>query len=390
MTQSKPTSTAASVPASEAVKPCVFIMAGGTGGHVFPGLAVAEALSARGYVVHWLGTERGLEARLVPAAGITLHCLEMQGLRGKGLRRYLTMPFVLLRAVRQAAHFFSVMRPVCVVGMGGYAAAPGGIAAFLRRIPLVLHEQNAVAGLTNRALAPLARKTLSAYPNQLTRKANSAVVGNPLRGSITAMPKPTERFLQRTGPLRLLVLGGSLGAQALNTFVPQALALGPEASRPIVWHQAGRDKVQGALAGYEKTGLFAQEVQADHAPPEEGIQVCAFIENMPAAYAWADLVLCRAGALTVSEISAVGVAAVFVPYPYAVDDHQTQNAQFLVDAGAALSLQESSLTADRLSQYLFEWLTDRAALLEKAERAWAAGQRQATEAVVAAILAVRR
>lgn len=386
MTQSAPTSTSA----TEADKPCVFIMAGGTGGHVFPGLAVAEALQSRGYAVHWLGTERGLESRLVPAADIPLHCLDMQGLRGKGLRRYITMPFVLLKAVWQARGFFSKLRPICVVGMGGYAAAPGGLAAFLGRIPLVLHEQNAVAGLTNRALAPLAKRTLSAYPNQLTQKSNSAVVGNPLRGSITTLPSPVERFAQRQGPLRLLVLGGSLGAQSLNGVVPEALGFGNEDAMPIVWHQAGREKVEGALSAYKKAGFAAETVSADHAPPMAGVQVSAFIEDMPAAYAWADLVVCRAGALTVSEISAAGVAALFVPYPYAVDDHQTRNAQFLVDAGAAQSQQEADLTSERFSKILFEWLTDRATLLEKAERAWAAGQRQATEAVVSAILAVSR
>lgn len=375
-------------------QPCVFIMAGGTGGHVFPGLAVAETLQAQGYTVHWLGTARGLEARLVPKAGIRLHCLDMQGLRGKGLVRYFTMPFVLVKAVWQALRFYRANRPICVIGMGGYAAAPGGVAAFLSRTPLVLHEQNAVAGLTNRALAPLAKKILSAYPNQLTHKSNSQVVGNPLRGAIVSLPSPRERFSDRKGPLRLLVLGGSLGARALNECLPSALALMAQQKAagelPIVWHQAGREKVADTMGCYAQSGVAAAQGRSDQKPPVDGVWVSDFIEDMPAAYAWADLVVCRAGALTVSEISVAGVAAIFVPYPYAVDDHQTQNAQYLVEAGAALSLQESILTPAILAEHLCELLQDRQALLEKAERARAAGQPNATATVVEAIVAASR
>jgi len=375
----------------ECDKPCVFVMAGGTGGHVFPGLAVAERLQARGYTIRWLGTARGLEARVVPAAQIQLNCLEMQSLRGKGVKRYLMMPFVLAKAVMQARKLFKTYQPVCVVGMGGYAAAPGGVAAFLSRVPLLLHEQNAVAGLTNRALAPLAQTVLSAYPNRLTKKHPDAVVGNPLRGAITALPTPAERFANRPGPLRVLVLGGSLGAKALNETVPAALGLSDVENLSItVWHQAGRDKVDAALKAYVHAGLQAIEVGAEHAPPNAGIQVTAFIENMPAAYGWADLVVCRAGALTVSEVSAAGVAAVFVPYPYAVDDHQTHNAQFLVGAGAAVSIQESDLTPAVLAHQLTALLVDRDTLLQKAECAYEVGNRDAARVVMEAVLRIAK
>jgi UDP-N-acetylglucosamine--N-acetylmuramyl-(pentapeptide) pyrophosphoryl-undecaprenol N-acetylglucosamine transferase len=338
--------------------------------------------------VHWLGTAQGLEARLVPAAGIPLHCLEMRGLRGKGLKRYGVMPFVLIKAIWRAMKLFSALRPVCVIGMGGYAAAPGGVAAALRRTPLLLHEQNAVAGLTNRALAPLAKTILSAYPNQLTAK-RGKVVGNPLRGAITDLPEPTARFAERAGSLRLLVLGGSLGAKALNEMVPAALGLA-DTVKPVVWHQAGRAKVEATVLAYDQAGfdVSASEVdQTDEAqvPPVEGVQVSAFISDMPAAYAWADLVVCRAGALTVSEISAAGLAAIFVPYPYAVDDHQTHNAQFLVDAGAAVSWRESDLTPERLAHSLAELLVNREQLLARAERARAVGQLQSAVVVTDAI-----
>jgi len=373
------------------LRPCVAIMAGGTGGHVFPALAVAALLRERGYDVVWLGTARGLEAQVVPANNIPLHTLTIGGLRGKGIKGYLTLPFALLRAVRQAFNWMRVLQPVCVLGMGGYAAGPGGLAAFLRGIPLVLHEQNAVAGLTNRALAPLARRVLTAYPNSLSRTLKSAIVGNPLRNDFNQVAPPQIRYAERTGPVRLLVLGGSLGAQALNEMLPQALGLAREALNELsVWHQAGRGKAQATQQQYIDAGFSSQLRVSDEQLDVEGIHVTEFIDNMADAYAWADLVVCRGGALTVSEISLVGVASVFIPFPYAVDDHQTRNAQYLVDAGAARCYQQSELTSENFAKSLVELLKSREGLMDMAQSAREAAKPHATEAVVDAIVSVIR
>ncbi|MEJ2742155.1 MAG: undecaprenyldiphospho-muramoylpentapeptide beta-N-acetylglucosaminyltransferase [Gammaproteobacteria bacterium] len=368
--------------------PVVCIMAGGTGGHVFPGLALAERLVAKGYCVQWLGTPRGMEAQLVPSRGITLHTLPIVALRGKGWRRYVRIPFTLVGAVWQAVRCLRKMSPLCVIGMGGYVAGPGGLAAYLLRIPLVVHEQNAVAGLTNRLLAPLARYVLTAYPNQLCRWRSCQTVGNPLRDALTQMATPTQRYGNRSGALRILVLGGSLGAQALNEILPRALGIvfADRADRPIVWHQAGRGKCDGATAAYDAAGFSAELASpVEDEAPLEGVRVAAFISDVAVAYAWADLVICRAGALTVSELSVVGVAAVLVPYPHAVDDHQTQNAQFLVNAKAALCVQQAGLSSESFAAVLGPLLQNRDRLRVLAEHARAVASPDATDRVVSIV-----
>jgi len=316
----------------------VLIMAGGTGGHVFPGLAVADCLRERGVPVIWLGTRQGLEARLVPAAEIEMEWLAIRGLRGNGLLGWLLAPLRLLRALTQALGVIRRHRPRAVLGLGGYVAGPGGLAAWLLRRPLVIHEQNAVAGLTNRLLARLARRVLCGFPTRFHGRCDVQVVGNPVRGAIHAVPDPDSRLADRTGPMRVLVVGGSLGALALNRLVPRALALMPANQRPRVRHQAGARTLEAAREAYAENQVDAE--------------VSAFIEDMAAAYAWADLVICRAGALTVSELAAAGVASCLVPLPLAVDDHQTANARYLSDAGAAMLLPQASLSPESLAAQL--------------------------------------
>lgn len=340
----------------------LLIMAGGTGGHVIPGLAVADAMRRRDWRVVWLGTAAGLETRLVPEQGIRLETLDMAGVRGKGVARLALLPLHLLRAFAQAWRILGRIKPDAVLGMGGYAAFPGGMMAVLRHIPLILHEQNARAGLTNRILAQIADAILLGLPGAL---AKATWVGNPVRESITALPEPASRIAGHAGPLRLLVIGGSLGAAALNALVPQALArISPE-RRPLVKHQAGGKHLDALRAHYETAGVAAE--------------CTAFIDDMAAAYAWADVVLCRAGASTVSEVAAGGIAAGFVPFPYAVDDHQTANARTLTDAGAGWLLPQSALDA----QALADWLSglDRDHLIARATRARALAKPHAAAAV---------
>jgi UDP-N-acetylglucosamine--N-acetylmuramyl-(pentapeptide) pyrophosphoryl-undecaprenol N-acetylglucosamine transferase len=326
------------------------IMAGGTGGHIIPALAVADVLRERGWAIEWLGTASGLEARLVPERGYHLNTLNMAGVRGKGALRFVWLPLQLLRAFAQAMSLLRRLRPRVVLGMGGYAAFPGGMMAALLNIPLVLHEQNARAGLTNRVLAHVADAVLLGMPGAI---AQGHWVGNPVRTEIAALSDPAERLAQRTGPLRLLVIGGSLGAAALNSIVPEALAALPPALRPEVRHQAGGKHLEALQANYAQAGVNAD--------------CLAFIDDMAAAYAWADVVLCRAGASTVAEIAAGGIAAGFVPFPHAVDDHQTANARFLSDQEAAWLLPQAQLSAESLAQ----WLADltREALIARAHRA---------------------
>ncbi len=333
----------------------VLIMAGGTGGHVYPALAVARELLERKCEVVWLGTRRGLEARVVPEAGIAIEWLSVKGLRGKGWRSWLLAPLELARALTQALAVMRRRRPGAVLGMGGFVAGPGGLAAWLTRRPLVIHEQNAVAGLTNRLLARFARVVLEAFPGTFSSRARVRTVGNPVRHEIAALPPPSERLAGRDGPLRLLVLGGSLGALALNRQVPAALRELSAPLRPVVRHQAGERTFDAAVEAYASAG-----VDADIVP---------FIDDMAEAYAWADCVVCRAGALTVAEVNAAGLGAVLVPFPYAVDDHQTANAAASVTAGAAVLLQERALTATSLAGALTELGANRQALLARAERA---------------------
>jgi len=353
----------------------VLIMAGGTGGHVFPALSVAEALRSDGWQVVWLGTRSGMEARIVPEKGIEMAWLSMSGVRGKGPLRMLLLPVNLLAAFWQAARAIFRVRPDAVVGFGGYPAFPGGMMASLFSKPLAIHEQNALAGLTNRVLACLADRVLLGLPAAFShgvdrpipcRKVASEWVGNPVRADIAGVPVPADRYAGRTGPLNLLVIGGSLGAAALNSLVPQALArLVPEA-RPRVRHQAGAKHLDELRRNYAEAGI-------------EG-ECLAFIDDMAAAYAWADVVICRAGASTVAELAATGVPAALVPFPHAVDDHQTMNARFLADAGAAWLMPQPEITAEALAAWLAS--LDRVELQARAEKARALGKPDATARVV--------
>ncbi|WP_435104687.1 undecaprenyldiphospho-muramoylpentapeptide beta-N-acetylglucosaminyltransferase [Arhodomonas sp. AD133] len=355
----------------------VLILAGGTGGHVFPALAVAERLREVGVPVLWMGTARGLEARVVPAAGIELRALQVRGLRGKGRLGWLLAPWMLARALAQALAVVHRCRPRVVLGMGGYVSGPGGLAAWLLRRPLVIHEQNAVPGMTNRWLARLARRVLTGFDRPFPGAPAARFVGNPVRRAVCDLSPPEQRMTGRDdGPLRVLVLGGSLGAKTLNRAVPAALAELPETQRPLVRHQAGERTLALARQGYADAGVEAE--------------VGAFIDDMAEAYGWADLVICRAGALTVAEIAAAGVAAVFVPFPYAVDDHQAANARFLVEAGAARMIRESELDGGALGRTLAELVAERGRLVDMARRARQRGRPQAAASVMESCLEVAR
>jgi len=346
--------------------PHVLIMAGGTGGHVFPALAVAQALIERGARVSWLGTTAGIEARLVPAQDITLHTIDVAGLRGKGALSWLTAPLRLLRACSQALGVVRRLSPDLVIGMGGFAAGPGGLAARVLGKPLLIHEQNASAGLTNRVLARLATTVLEAFPNTFVSERAARTVGNPVRAEILALPAPEERWRSRQDAIRLLVLGGSGGALAINERVPAALAQLVAEQRPQVRHQAGAT-LEAARTAYGEHGVAGD--------------VSAFIDDMAAAYAWADVVICRSGALTVAELAAAGVGALLVPYPFAVDDHQSANGGYLVAAGAARLIDQSELSVERLATEIRDLCTDRALLLERAQAARAVAWPRATETI---------
>jgi UDP-N-acetylglucosamine--N-acetylmuramyl-(pentapeptide) pyrophosphoryl-undecaprenol N-acetylglucosamine transferase len=343
----------------------VLIMAGGTGGHVYPALALARLLRRRSQPVVWLGTRKGLEARVIPAEQIQIEWLSVGGLRGKGWTTLLAAPFRLAIALWQALQVMRRHRPLAVVGLGGFVTGPGGVAAWLTRRPLIIHEQNAVAGFTNRCLSHLADEVLEAFPDSFNASVRAHTIGNPVREDIAAAPTPQVRFAGRHGPINVLVFGGSQGAVRLNTVVPLALAqLG--GGRPLnVRHQAGARWLTAAVQNYAKSGVRAQ--------------VTAFIEDMAEAYAWADLVICRSGALTVCELAAVGVASILVPFPAAVDDHQTVNAAYLVDHGAGLLIPDRDLTPQRLCETLQQLCADRVQLLEMAIRARDLAQPRATQ-----------
>ena len=347
------------------------VMAGGTGGHIFPGLAVAEALRAKGWTVHWLGAPNSMEAQLVPPRGIPLETIDFGGVRGKGVKTLVFLPLKLLRAFWQSIRVVRRVKPQVVVGLGGYITFPAGMMSVLLGKPLVLHEQNSVAGMANKVLAGVADRVYSAFPKVI---AKGEWVGNPLREAFLNQPAPEQRFAGRTGPLKVLVVGGSLGAKALNEVVPKALALIPEGQRPHVLHQSGAKQIDELRANYAAAG-----VQAELTP---------FIDDTADAFAEADLVICRAGASTVTELAAVGAPAVFVPFPHAVDDHQTTNAKFLVDAGGGWLVQQRDLTPRSLAALLQE--TDRAALLQRAIAAKKMEKTQATEQMVAACEALAR
>lgn len=350
----------------------LMVMAGGTGGHVYPALAVADAMRARGWDVFWLGTRSGLEARVVPQAGIDMVWVSVGGVRGKGVLRKLLLPATLLVAFLQSLRAIMQRRPDVVLGMGGYTAFPGGMIASLLNRPLVIHEQNSVGGLTNRILACLADRVLTAFPQAFKgekdrpipcRRVKTDWVGNPVRADIAA-PAAGERAA-RSGPLRLFVVGGSLGAQALNERVPQALALLPPEQRPHVVHQSGRQHLDVLRANYAAAGVAAD--------------VRDYIEDMAAEYRACDVAICRAGAMTVAELACAGVPAVLVPFPHAVDDHQTGNAEFLAAAGAAWLMPQRELSAEKLAALLAG--LDRATLAVMSEKALALAKPDATQRV---------
>jgi UDP-N-acetylglucosamine--N-acetylmuramyl-(pentapeptide) pyrophosphoryl-undecaprenol N-acetylglucosamine transferase len=316
----------------------VLIMAGGTGGHVFPALAAARVLRERGYEPLWLGTQRGMEAKLVPQHQIAMEWITITGVRGKNVATLALAPFKLARAVWQSLKVMRRVRPSVVLGAGGFVSGPGGIAAWLSRRPLVIHEQNAIAGMTNRWLSRFAGCVLEAFPNSFPSRVKAVCVGNPVRREIASLPTPEQRYAERKGQLRVLVIGGSQGAARLNAVVPAAIANIDAPMRPLVVHQAGERHIAQARELYSR-----HNVQAD---------VRAFIDDMAEMYAWADLIVCRSGALTVSEIAAAGLPAIFVPFAAAVDDHQTRNAMFLVDAHAAVLVPEADLTPLRLADEL--------------------------------------
>ncbi len=351
-------------------------MAGGTGGHIFPGLAVAECLRAQGVPVVWLGARDGMETRVVPAHDVPLQLIAVRGLRGKGWGVRALAPLMLLRALFSAWRVVRLVKPRSVLSMGGYVAGPGGVAAWLQGLPLVVHEQNSVAGLTNRTLARRARCVLAGFADVLPQ---AQWVGNPVRAAIAQVSPPAQRFATRSGRPRLLVLGGSLGARALNLALPRALAAMPAAQRPEVVHQCGQRGLEEAQVAYAMAGVQAQ--------------VLPFIEDMAERYAWADLAVCRAGALTLAELTAVGLGALLVPYPHAVDDHQTSNAQVLVAAGAARMLSENPqgefpLDVDKLKDALESLLDSRSQLLAMAEAARALAKPDAAQAIARACLEV--
>jgi UDP-N-acetylglucosamine--N-acetylmuramyl-(pentapeptide) pyrophosphoryl-undecaprenol N-acetylglucosamine transferase len=328
----------------------ILIMAGGTGGHVFPALAVADFLRAKNWRVVWLGTRNGMEAKLVPARGYDMEYVSMSGIRGNGVLKLLLLPYSLLIAFWQSLRVLRQRKPDVVLGMGGYASFPGGMMAALTGRPLVLHEQNSIAGLTNRVLALVADRILAGFPaafaattknrlgDLLPKPKQTLWCGNPVREDIAAIAAPEKRFAARQGVLRLLVIGGSQGAKALNEALPEALKLIPETQRPHVVHQAGTAHLDAVKAGYQAAKIDAE--------------VLPFIDDMAARYAWADLLVCRAGALTIAEITAAGVASVLIPFPFAVDDHQTGNAKFLSDAGAAVLLPQNEASPQKLADLL--------------------------------------
>ncbi len=348
------------------VQRCALVMAGGTGGHIFPGLAVAEALRDRSWRVHWLGGgPASMEAQLVPPHGFAFETIDFSGVRGKGIKTLLLLPLRLLKAFAQSVSVVRRVKPDVVIGLGGYITFPAGMMSVMLGKPLVLHEQNSVAGLANRILAGVADRVFTAFPKVFKK---AAWIGNPLRPAFLQQPGPVERLGSRAGQLRLLVVGGSLGARALNEIVPKALALIPEGRRPIVLHQSGARQMDELRANYEAAGVHAE--------------LTPFIDDTAQAYAEADLIVCRAGASTVTEIAAVGCAAVFVPFPSAVDDHQTSNAKFLVSKGGGWLVQQADLTP--------EWLAHLMQVVERGEliqRAMAAKSMQKTNATAEVVKA---
>lgn len=344
------------------------MMAGGTGGHVFPALATARMLQSKGHEVFWLGSAGGMEERLIADTDIPLSVIQVSGLRGKGKLTLLMAPFRLMRALGQAFTEMRRIRPQCVVGMGGFVTGPGGVAAWLTKTPLVIHEQNAIAGMTNRLLVRFAHTVLEAFPGSFGQNVITRCTGNPVRQDLAVLASPEDRLVGRSGAMRVLVVGGSLGAQIFNQTLPEALALMSADERPVVRHQCGEKNLDAAQAAYEN-----HQVEASVEP---------FIKDMAEAYEWADVVVCRSGALTVSELCVAGVGAVLVPFPHAVDDHQTENARQMVKAGGAILIPQPRLTAETLAQTLSGLAQDRNQILEMATAAKSLARPDATERVV--------
>lgn len=350
----------------------LMVMAGGTGGHVYPAIAVADALQAKGWDVVWLATEGGMENRLIADKPYKTAVIQMKGVRGKGLMSWIQLPVKLMSAMLQARKAIKQYQPTVVLGMGGFAAFPGGVMAKLSGLPLVIHEQNSVAGLTNKVLSLLATRVLAGFPQAF--KKNVTVVGNPVRKDLYDLPKPSERYASHAGALKVLVVGGSLGAAALNEILPKAFALIAQNERPEIVHQSGEKHLATLQANYEQSGVIAQSV--------------AFIKDMAGAYQWADLVICRAGALTVAEITSVGVASVLVPFPYAVDDHQTSNARHLVDGQAAILIPQHKLEVETLAALIKDFT--RAKCAQMAEHARSLALPNATNDVAKVIESVAK
>lgn len=357
---------------SKALTKTLMVMAGGTGGHVYPAMAVADHLMAQGWKIVWLCTQAGMENRLIEGRGYDKAMITMQGVRGKGLLGWVLLPVKLVKAFSQSVKALKQYQPNVVLGMGGFAAFPGGLMTKVLGKPLVIHEQNSVAGLTNKVLAKFATRVLAAFPAAFGQRA--ALVGNPVRADIANLAAPEQRFTGREGALRLLVVGGSLGAQGLNEAIPMALALLATDKRPQVVHQAGVKHIDALKMNYEKAGV--------------AVDARAFIDDMAGMYAWADFVVCRSGALTVAEVSAVGLASLMVPFPFAVDDHQTSNAAYLAEAGAAMVIQQKELSVEKLAKILGE--LSREQCLQMAKRARALGKPEATADVAAICMEVAR
>lgn len=367
----------------------LLVMAGGTGGHIFPGLAVADELKSQGWRIHWLGTAERMEAQLVPAHGYDISFINIKGLRNKRVVAWLLLPIQLIKAILQAKQAIKTVKPDVVLGMGGYASAPGGFAAWLMGKPLVIHEQNAAAGLSNRLLARIANKVFSAFPKAFAENIKHEVVGNPLRASIQpatvvcSTVKNNADENETTISFNLLIVGGSLGAQILNEVVPLSIhTLMKENQTSVnIWHQTGKGKKQAVDDAYAALANTDVENKSDS---QRNIKITEFIQDMAAAYQWADVVICRAGALTVSELAMAATPAIFVPLPHAVDDHQTKNAQFLVNKGAAKLLPQAQFNPDSLVNMLKALLSDKQILKNMAQAAGNAADKQATQKVASA------
>lgn len=342
--------------------PTILIMAGGTGGHIMPGLAIAHELRKRGWNVVWLGHPNRMEGKIVPSHGFVLEAMHFSGLRGKGVLALLKLPFTLLSACWQAMRIYNKTKPDVVLGMGGYVAFPGGLVSALRRVPLVVHEQNAVAGTANKWLARIAKKTITGFPGVIP---GAVVLGNPVREELNNLMPVKQRYNEHGGALRILIIGGSLGASVLNSVVPKAIGLMAPGQRPQIWHQSGEQHIEALNEAYKEHDVVARTQ--------------AFIDNMAAAYEWADLVICRAGAMTVSEVAAAGVAALFIPLPHAIDDHQTANAKYLADCDGAWLRKQPEFTAEWLAQWLSE--LNRNHLLSIATHAQQHAMRDATQLI---------